>query len=67
MFSVDWTSARLRLPHRRHITWRSSKAVSKHPQYLILSLLSSDWELPQLNRRSLPADMKVDWVRVWQR
>jgi hypothetical protein len=41
--------------------------VSRRPQFLILSLLSSDWELPQLDRTSLPADMKVDWVRVWQR
>ena len=33
---------------------------------LVLSLLSSDWELPDLDKSKLPADMKVDWVRVWQ-
>jgi hypothetical protein len=67
VFSVDWTSSGYVFRIDGQITWRSSKAVSRRPQFLILSLLSSDWELPQLDRRSLPADMKVDWVRVWQR
>jgi beta-glucanase (GH16 family) len=67
VFSVDWTSSGYVFRIDGQITWRSSKAVSRRPQFLILSLLSSDWELPQLDRTSLPADMKVDWVRVWQR
>ncbi|CAN5508028.1 hypothetical protein BH10ACT10_BH10ACT10_16870 [soil metagenome] len=67
VFSVDWTSSGYVFRIDGDITWTSSKAVSKVPQYLILSLLTSDWELPQLNRSALPSDMKVDWVRVWQR
>ena len=67
VFSVDWTASGYVFRIDGDITWRSSKAVSKRPQYLLLSLLSSDWELPQLNPRTLPSDMKVDWVRAWQR
>jgi hypothetical protein len=66
VFSVLWTP-------RGHVfridgveTSRIMTAVSARPQYLLLSLLSSDWELPMLNRRTLPTSMKVDWVRVWQ-
>jgi len=67
VFSVDWTSSGYVFRIDGDITWTSSRAVSRVPQYLILSLLTSDWELPQLNRSALPSDMKVDWVRVWQR
>ena len=56
MFRIDGTE-----------TWRSSKAVSKQPEYLILSQLTSDWELKYLDRSTLPTSLKVDWVRVWQR
>ena len=67
VFSVDWTGSGYVFRIDGTVTWRSNKAVSKRPQYVILSLLSSDWELPRLDRSTLPADMKVDWVRVWQR
>ena len=40
--------------------------ISGVPQFLVLSLLSSDWELKDLDQSTLPATMKVDWVRVWQ-
>ncbi len=66
VFSVLWTP-------RGHVfridgveTSRIMTAVSARPQYLLLSLLSSDWELPKLDTRTLPSSMKVDWVRVWQ-
>jgi beta-glucanase (GH16 family) len=67
VFSVDWTSTGYVFRIDGTITWRSSRAVSQRPQFLILSLLSSDWELPQLKTSTLPSDMKVDWVRAWQR
>jgi beta-glucanase (GH16 family) len=67
VFSVHWTS-------RGHVfridgieTSRVMTAVSRRPEYLLLSLLSSDWELPRLDTATLPTTMKVDWVRVWQR
>ena len=35
------------------------------PEFLILSLLSSDYELPRFDGE-LPETMEVDWVRVWE-
>jgi hypothetical protein len=31
------------------------------------ALLTSDYELPRLDRSKLPSRAYVDWVRVWQR
>lgn len=67
VFSVRWTSTGLIFRIDGVETWRHTRHVSRRPQYLILSLLSSDWELPRLDRSTLPTSMKVDWVRVWQR
>ena len=49
------------------VTWCSSQGVSGVPQFLVLSLLNSDWELARLRPSRLPQTMSVDWVRVWQR
>ncbi len=66
VFSVEWTPRAFifRVDGREH--WRTKRGVSKIDQYLILSLLTSDWELPRLDKSSLPQSMQVDWVRVWQ-
>jgi hypothetical protein len=47
-------------------TFRTDQGVSQQPQYMLLSLLVSDWEHVNLDPKSLPSSMKVDWVRVWQ-
>ena len=49
-----------------HETQRVTEGISRQPQYLILSLLTADWEAGQLDRAQLPNSMDVDWVRVWQ-
>jgi hypothetical protein len=67
VFSVRWTSTGYIFRIDGIETWRHSTHVSRRKQFLILSLLTSDWELPQLDRRTLPTSMKVDWVRAWQR
>jgi beta-glucanase (GH16 family) len=67
VFSVHWTSSGYIFRIDGVETWRHNAHVSRRPQYLILSLLTSDWELPRLDRSTLPTSMKVDWVRVWQR
>jgi len=46
---------------------RTSKNVSQTDKFLILSLLTSDWELPRLDPSQLPSTMKVDWIGVWQK
>jgi beta-glucanase (GH16 family) len=66
VFSVQWTPRRLIFRIDGKETWRIGGRVSRVPQYLILSLLSSDYELPQIRDRQLPQHMSVDWVRVWE-
>jgi beta-glucanase (GH16 family) len=67
VFSVEWSPEGYVFRIDGDTTYRTDKAVSARTQFLILSLLSSDWELPELDRSLLPATMSVDWVRVWQR
>ena len=67
VFSVEWTPSRYVFRIDGKETFRTSQGVSGRPQYLILSLLSSDYELKQLGSdRKLPQTMSVDWVRFWQ-
>lgn len=63
--SLEWTPQEYVFRVDGVITFRTTQGVSQQPQYLILSMLSSDWELPQLGA-NLPSPMSVDWVRVWQ-
>jgi beta-glucanase (GH16 family) len=67
VFSVQWTASGYVFRIDGTETWRSSKALSRQPEYVILSQFTSDWELKYLDRKTLPTSMKVDWVRVWQR
>ncbi|HEY3409188.1 MAG TPA: glycoside hydrolase family 16 protein [Propionicimonas sp.] len=48
-------------------TFRTSKATSSKQKFFVLSLLSSDYETDRLNPRQLPASLKVDWVKIWQK
>ena len=66
VFSVQWTPKHYVFRVDGNVMDRISRGVSGVNEYLILSLLSSDWELSKLNRSTLPSTMDVDWVRVWQ-
>ena len=66
VFSVQWTPHRLIFRIDGRETWRVGGRISRVPQYLILSLLSSDYELTDVGDRELPQQMAVDWVRVWE-
>ncbi len=67
VYSVEWTPAEYIFRVDGKETWRSKKGVSQAPAYLILSLLSSDWELPSLPRDDVKGNtMGIDWVKVWQ-
>ncbi len=48
-------------------TWRTNKAISKHDEYIILSLLASKWESKKIKPENFPDSMEVDWVRVFQK
>jgi beta-glucanase (GH16 family) len=66
VFSVQWKPRSLIFRVDGKESWRVGGQVSQVPQYLILSLLSSDYELPLIHDRQLPQHMYVDWVRVWE-
>ncbi len=66
VYSVQWSPAGYVFRIDGRVTFATDTAVSGADQFLVLSLLSSDWELPRLDKRLLPGTMTVDWVRVWQ-
>ena len=66
VFSVQWTPRWLIFRVDGKESWRIGGRISQVREYLILSLLSSDYELPQIEDRQLPQHMYVDWVRVWE-
>jgi beta-glucanase (GH16 family) len=64
VFSVEWTPDAYVFRVDGIETFRHTKDISGVPEFLVLSLLSSDWGLPDLDESKLPATKKVDWVRV---
>ena len=66
VFSVQWTPKSITFYIDGKETWRTSARVSKAQQYLILSLLASDYEALEMPDKKLPQHMYVDWVRVWE-
>ena len=66
VFSVQWTPNVIIFRIDGKETWRTSARVSKEQQYLILSLLASDYEALEMKDSKLPQHMYVDWVRVWE-
>ena len=67
IFSVEWSPNAYVFRVDGRVTWCSSGGVSGVKQFLVLSLLNSDWELAGLRPSRLPQTMSVDWVRVWQK
>jgi beta-glucanase (GH16 family) len=67
VFSVEWSPEGYVFRVDGHETMRVTEGVSHQPEYLILSLLTADWEAARLDRSKLPNSMDVDWVRVWQK
>ena len=67
VFSVQWTPTEYVFRISGHEVWRTDQGVSHDPEFLILSMLSSDFELPTLGaRESSPQTASVDWVKFWQ-
>lgn len=69
VFSLEWTprAYTFSVDGRQH--FRTSKGVTEVPEYLLLSQLSSDWELKQAKKHGINTvrgTMHVDWARVWQ-
>jgi len=66
VFSVQWTPKSITMYIDGKETWRTSARVSQEQQYLILSLLASDYEALEMKDSKLPQHMYVDWVKVWE-
>ncbi|WP_426242587.1 glycoside hydrolase family 16 protein [Nocardioides sp. LHG3406-4] len=67
VFSVEWTPSAYIFRIDGKETYRSTKGISNQPEFPILSLLSSDYEIPNIGSDSkLPQHSYVDWVRIWQ-
>jgi Glycosyl hydrolases family 16 len=67
VFSVEWTPSAYTFRIDGKVSSRITRGVSGISQYPILSLLSSDYELPKLGGdHHLPQIMSVDWIRYWQ-
>jgi hypothetical protein len=65
VYSVEWTPDGYLFRMDGVPTLETSKPyVAKSPEFMVLSLLTSDWELPALT--STRTRMRVDWVRAWQ-
>ena len=65
VFSVEWTPEEYVFRIDGQVTHRLDGPTSGREEFLILSLLSSDYELPRFNGE-LPETMEVDWARVWE-
>lgn len=65
VFSVEWTPEEYVFRIDDKVTQRLKGVSSGRPEFLILSLLSSDYELPRFDGE-LPQTMEVDWARVWE-
>jgi beta-glucanase (GH16 family) len=66
VFSVEWTPTEYVFRIDGKETVRTTKGVSHEPEFLILSMLSSDFELGLLGGDGhLPQHAYVDWVQVW--
>lgn len=65
VFSVEWTPTEyvFRVDGREY--YRETAAVSQTQQYLVLSALTSDYELAELTPDEMSDAAQVDWVRVF--
>lgn len=66
VFSVEWTPEEYVFRIDGQEIFRTSEGVSQQPEYPILSLLSSDYELRKLKGNRLPQTMHVDWIKFWE-
>lgn len=65
VYSVEWTPNRYIFRVDGHVTLTTSRSMSRSPEMVVLSALTSDWETPAMNARRFPTVTKYDWVRVW--
>ena len=65
VFSVEWTPTTYIFRVDGREFYRETQAVSQAQQYLVLSNLTSDYELAELTADELADTAQVDWVRTF--
>jgi beta-glucanase (GH16 family) len=66
VYSVEWTPSEYIFRLDGVETSRVTVGVSHRPEFLQLSVLTSNWEIPKLLPENRNAAISVDWVRVYQ-
>ena len=66
VYALHWTAESLRFYCDGTQIMEETKAISHTPEFLVMSLLSSDWERARLDATRLPDPMCIDYVRVYQ-
>lgn len=66
VFSVEWTPSAYIFRVDGREFHRETLAVSQAPEYLLLSMLTGDYEYKNLTADEWGQTAQVDWVRVWQ-
>ena len=64
-YALLWTSKEYVFSIDGNEVYRTTEGLSHQPQYIVLSLLCSDWERKRLDDSKLPEAMVVDYVRVY--
>ncbi|MGC4153901.1 MAG: family 16 glycosylhydrolase [Propionicimonas sp.] len=70
--SVEFTSTKLVFRVDGKVTGTLTRAKTVNDYSLVMSMLTTDWELAQARKTTSKgklknSEMKVDWVRVWQK
>ncbi len=65
-YGCEWTPEVLIFYVDGRETWRTSKAVPRRDEFMILSLEVGKWA-DDITKAELPDSMVVDWVRVWKK
>ncbi|HEY5311980.1 MAG TPA: glycoside hydrolase family 16 protein, partial [Pirellulales bacterium] len=67
VFSLLWNDEGYRFFIDGAAVFQTAEGLSKHEEYVVLSLISSPWERNRLDGSQLPDAMAVDYVRVYAR
>ena len=65
VFSVAWTPTEYVFRVDGREFYRETRAISRTPQWLTLSAITSDYELEDVTPENIDEETQVDWVRVW--
>ncbi len=66
-YTLEWTPTKYVFSIDGMVTSTIKVGVSQRKEFILFSLLTSDWMLPLLKSGALPNSIKVDWVKVYQK